>query len=166
MIRKLRVLPGLLALAATAAFGANPPAPARPAVARLGWLAGSWRCEKAGRVTDEQWLAPAAGMMLGVARTVAKGKVLEYEFLQIREGPGGDVFFVALPAGQKETAFRLSTQTERTVVFENQEHDFPQTIAYALQADDTLLAVIEGPGPGGAPKKLEWVYQRRAGPAP
>ena len=30
------------------------------------------------------------GVMLGMARTVAKGKVLEYEFVQIREGPGAD----------------------------------------------------------------------------
>src|SRR5688572_9402981 len=81
-------------------------APAAPGIDQLAWLAGSWRLEKAGRVTDEQWMAPAGGVMLGMSRTVAKGKVLEHEFLQIREGPGGELAYVALPSRQKEATFK------------------------------------------------------------
>lgn len=153
----LMILPALV-LAAT-----NPP-PGQPApaavIARLGWLAGQWRLEKAGRVTEEHWMAPAGGVMLGMARTVAKGRVLSQEFTQIREGPGGELYFIAQPSGQKEAAFRLLSLTETAVVFENKEHDFPQTISYRLNPDGTMLAYIEGPGPGGVTKRIEYPYKR------
>jgi hypothetical protein len=129
-------------------------------VSRIGWLAGHWRMEKAGRVLDEQWMAPAGGVMLGMARTVAKGKTLENEFLQIREGPGGELYYIAQPSGQKETAFRLTSLAETEVVFENKEHDFPQRISYRQNSDGTLLASIEGPGKDGTTKRIEYPYRR------
>ncbi len=153
----LLLLPALV-LAADKPKGAKP-APAA-IIAKLGWLAGHWRMEKAGRVIDEQWMAPAGGVMLGMARTVAKGRELEHEFTQIREGPGGELFYIAQPSGQKEAAFKLQSLTDTEVVFENKEHDFPQVIGYRLQPDGTVLAYIEGPGPDGTTKRIEFPYQR------
>jgi hypothetical protein len=140
------------------------PKPGMPApsavVTQLGWLAGNWRLEKAGRVIDEHWMAPAGGVMLGMARTVSKGRVISSEFTQIREGPGGEMFFIAQPSGQKEAAFRLISIAETEVVFENKEHDFPQTVSYRLNSDGTMLAYIEGPGPNGSTKRIEFPYKR------
>jgi hypothetical protein len=98
--------------------------------------------------------------MLGMARTVAKGRLVEYEFVQIREGPGGDLFYIAQPSGQKEAAFPIKTLADNAVVFENPLRDFPQSISYTLLADGTLLAAIEGPGPDGQLKRVEFPYQR------
>ncbi len=135
------------------------PAPP-PAITKITWLAGSWRQEKAGRVIEEQWMAPAGGVMLGMGRTVSKGRVVEYEFTQIREGPGGELYYIATPSGQKETTFRILTLADNAIVFENKEHDFPQTVGYTLQTDGTLLAYIEGPAPDGTTKRLEFTYAR------
>ena len=154
-MRFARCLPLLLLPVLTPAAG-QPVVP----IARLGWLAGSWRLEKGGRVIDEQWMAPAGGVMLGMARTVAKGRVLSHEFTQIREGPGGELYFIAQPSGQKEAAFRLLSLTETGVVFENKEHDFPQTVGYSLRPDGTMLAYVEGPGPDGGTKRIEYPYKR------
>lgn len=129
-------------------------------IERLAWLAGSWRQEKAGRVTDEQWMAPAGGVMLGMSRTVAKGKVVELGFLQIRAGPGGELFYVAQPQRQKEAAFKAQAQTDTEVVFENREHDFPQVIGYRLNADGSLLAWLEGPRADGTTRRVEFAYRR------
>jgi hypothetical protein len=131
-----------------------------PSVARLGWLAGNWRLERNGRVVDEQWMAPAGGVMLGMSRTVAKGKVIEHEFIQIREGPGGDLYFIAQPSGQKEAAFRVLTQTDTEIVFENKEHDFPQTIGYGLRPDGAVHAWIAGPREDGTIRRVEFTYRR------
>jgi hypothetical protein len=141
---------------------ANPASPKTGAAAlgQLAWLAGHWRMEKAGRVIDEQWMAPAAGVMLGMSRTIARGKVMEHEFMQIREGPGGALFFIAQPSGQKEAAFQVLSVSEREAVFENKQHDFPQRITYALQADGSLLASIEGPGKDGQSRRVEFAYRR------
>ncbi len=141
-------------------FAQDAPPGAAASVARLGWLAGQWRMEKNGRVVDEHWMAPAGGVMLGMSRTVAKGRVVEHEFLQIREGPGGELFYVAQPARQKEAAFKLVAQGETQVVFENKEHDFPQVIGYILQSDDVLLAYIEGSRGDGTTRRVEYVYRR------
>jgi len=136
------------------------PAP-MPQLAKLAWLAGSWRTEKAGRVTEEQWMEPAGGTMLGMSRTVVKGRVTEYEFMQIREGPGGTLFFVAHPSGQKEAAFQLLELGDQAVIFENQAHDFPQRILYTRQSDGSVLAAIEGPLlPDSTRKRIEFPYER------
>jgi hypothetical protein len=129
-------------------------------IVKLAWLAGHWRLEKAGRVIDEYWMAPAGGVMLGMGRTVSKGKELEHEFLQIREGPDGELYYVALPSRQQEATFKMVSLTDTEVVFENKEHDFPQTIGYSLGPDDTALAYIEGPGPNGETKRIEFAYKR------
>jgi Domain of unknown function (DUF6265) len=131
-----------------------------PAIAKLTWLAGNWRMERNNRVVDEQWMIPAGGVMLGMGRTVVKGKEVEHEFLQIREGPGGALFYIAMPSGQKEAAFQVKSQTDTSVVFENQLHDFPQRISYTLQPDGSLLAAIEGTSPDGEAKRIEFPYQK------
>jgi hypothetical protein len=135
------------------------PAPP-PAINKLVWLAGNWRMERNGRLIDEQWMTPAGGVMLGMTRTVAKGRLVEYEFVQIREGPGGDLFYIAQPSGQKETSFQIKSLSDTAVVFENQLHDFPQRVSYSLLADGSLLAAIEGQGPDGQLKRVEFPYQR------
>jgi hypothetical protein len=162
-----RVLAALfLGLAALlpAGLAADKAKAAKPApsfnIIKLGWLAGHWRQERAGRVTDEIWMASAGGVMLGMGRTVAKGKELEHEFLQIREGPGGELYFVAQPSGQTEATFKMVSLTDTEVIFENKEHDFPQTIGYSLGPDDTMVAYIEGPAPNGETKRVEFAYKR------
>lgn len=160
----MRVLSFVLALLLPAAVFAQDQKAAPASLARLAWLAGSWRMEKAGRIVDEHWMAPAGGVMLGMARTVAKGKVVEHEFTQIREGPGGELFFIAQPARQKEAAFKLVAQTDTDVVFENKEHDFPQTIHYSLRTEGTLLAAIEGPKADGTTRRIEFLYRRAPAP--
>ena len=86
-----------------------------PTIVKLAWLAGNWRMEKNGRVIDEQWMAPAGGLMLGMGRTIAKGRVVEQEFLQIREGPVGALFYIAQPSGQKEATFTLASLSDMSV---------------------------------------------------
>ena len=71
-----RTVLGLLFLS-MAVFAADPapkpPVTASMAISQLGWLAGNWRLERNGRVVDEQWMAPAGGVMLGMSRTVIPG---------------------------------------------------------------------------------------------
>lgn len=145
-------------------FAADPPKPGQAAAAvainQLTWLAGHWRMEKGGRVVDEQWMAPAAGVMLGMSRTIARGKVVGHEFTQIREGPGGALYFIAMPSGQKEAAFQLVSLSATEAVFENPEHDFPRKISYTLLADGSMRAAIEGPGKDDQTRRIEFSYKK------
>ena len=137
-------------------------APPAPIIAKLAWLAGNWHQEKSGRVTDEQWMAPVGGVMLGMSRTVAKGRVVEQAFLQIREGPGGDLFYVLQVAGQPEAAYQGSTVSESEIVFENPERDYPRKISYRLQPDGGLQVRLEGTDAEGQPKVTQSALEKAA----
>lgn len=112
-------------------------------VEELAWLAGCWVSIGAEAGSGEQWMAPAGGTLLGVARTVKGSTTVAHEFLQIRESAGGGLEYIADPSGQNEAIFSLVRLSESEVIFENPNHDFPQRIIYRL-AGETLLGRIEG----------------------
>ena len=86
--------------------------------------------------------------MLGISRTVADGKTVEFEFMQIREEASGEILFIAKPSGQPEATFKMIKGSAREVIFENPQHDFPQRVIYRLQDDGSLLGRIEGVSKG------------------
>lgn len=100
--------------------------------------------------------------MLGVSRTTAGERTLEYEFIVLRSDESGQVLYVAKPSGQVETVFTLKRVSASEAVFENPGHDFPQRIIYSLLPDGGLLAAIEGIRDGGL-RRVEFPY-RRVGP--
>ena len=114
------------------------------------WIAGCWQQGDGpdSKLYQEQWMKPAAGMMIGMARNIAKGKVREWEFLLIRQDADGNVYYVAKPSGQAEASFKLTKSTPTESVFENPEHDFPQRIIYRYLGEGSLLARIEGVNQG------------------
>lgn len=148
-------------LGAIAQARAQEAASGNPDVDALVWLAGCWMGSTAGRLVEEQWMAPRGGTLLGTSRTVVDDRTTEYEFLQIRQQDDG-VFFVARPSGQTETAFRLVTLAaalSSEAVFDNPTHDFPQRVIYRLQPDGSLLARIEG-AKDGSPLAVDLPMRR------
>ena len=145
------------ALVTALALVAILPARQTPAMSDAGFLAGCWRSERGGRTIDEQWMAPAGTSMLGMSRTVAGGKTVEFEFLQIRQQADG-VFYVARPSGQPEASFKLVKAGAGELVFENPAHDFPQRILYK-RTGDSLAARIEGKM-NGKDRGIDFPYVR------
>jgi hypothetical protein len=130
---------------------------------RVAWLHGCWEQVSTQRTVEEQWMAPRAGAMLGMGRTVRDGKLLEYESVMIREDAGGLVY-EAHPSGQPPASFRMKELSNDTVVFENPQHDFPQRVAYRRDGADQITAWVEGT-PNGRPRRAEFPYRRaRCGP--
>jgi hypothetical protein len=113
-------------------------------LARVAWLAGCWQADGGEPGSTEQWMAPAGGAMLGMSRTLRRGRMATHEFMQIREASGGGIEFHAQPAGQPPATFAASRVSETEVVFENPAHDFPQRVVYAANGPGKLLARIEG----------------------
>lgn len=152
-------------VAPVSAVAPSTSAPAiRGPISRLAWLAGCWRRETPARVVEEQWMAPAGGLMLGVSRTVSPGdqRLIEYEVMRIEEKDGGLVF-TARPSGQSEASFPSVELGDSLVVFENLAHDFPQRVAYRRAHDGSLRAWIEGTV-DGKPRQVEFPYGRAACP--
>lgn len=129
--------------------------------APLAWLAGCWTQQGREAGSVEQWMAPAGGLMLGMARTLKNGRVVEFEFMQIRADAEGRLSYIAQPQGRPPTEFKLLSQGEADAVFENPGHDFPQRVSYRRTEVDRLVARIEGVA-GGKPRGIDFPMQRAA----
>jgi hypothetical protein len=113
-------------------------------ISDLVWLSGCWSASDQDAGSGEQWMPPAGGTMLGMNRTVRGNETVAFEFIRIVEQDDGSLVFVASPSGQGTTEFALVRLSDREVIFENPDHDFPQRIIYRLVSDEELLGRIEG----------------------
>jgi hypothetical protein len=132
---------------------------AQPALADLAWLAGHWGSEKDGRLTEEVWLAPAGGLLLGMNRSSSQGGRTEFEYLRIVERKSG-IVYVASPGGGPSTDFPLVEARKGFALFENPAHDFPRRLHYELDAEGALRVRASGEM-GGQERTLEWTWSRR-----
>lgn len=128
---------------------------------QLAWMAGSWAGEQEGVRSEEHWIAPEGGLMLGLHRDLGGGKAVFFEFLRIEKRPDG-IVYLASPRGAPATPFRLIESKGKRAVFENPTHDFPKRILYWMSEDGSLHARIEG-APGEKKKAQEWVWRRAPG---
>ncbi len=104
-------------------------------------------------------MKPAGGTMLGLSRTIAGEKTIEFEFMRIAQEADGEIYFIAKPSGQAEARFKLVKVGQREVIFENPTHDFPQRIIYRSRDDGVLLGRIEGRS-NGQPKAVDFPMRR------
>ena len=151
---------------ATAPPPASPPAAAQPAsppaapltIDRVAFLQGCWEQASERQSIEEQWTAPRGGTMLSVGRTVRDGRLVDFEFVVLREQDGA-LAYEAHHSTQDPAVFTARTATDVRVVFENPEHDFPKSVGYERTGPDSLLAWIEGPRRGGN-RRMDFIYKR------
>ncbi len=164
MSRRCKTARRVGAAAAVAAVLLGPPSLAAQRAGgpaeRLGWLAGCWSDVSGDRVTEEHWMGPRGGMLLGGSRTVAGGRTVAYEQVRVFER-GGVLVFNARPSGQAEAEFAQVELTDSAVAFENPKHDFPQRVVYRLRSDGSLAARIEGTQ-GGERRAVDFPMRRVA----
>ena len=132
-----------------------------PKIEGLAWISGDWQSAAGGRAQfEEHWTLPAGDTMIGMGRTVAGGKTVEFEFLRI-EQRGDDIYYVANPNGNcPQTDFKLTRLTPQEVIFENPTHDFPKRVMYRKNSDGSLLASIDG-GEGTKSQSFPYVPMKR-----
>jgi len=127
--------------------------------AGVAWMEGSWISVNGRRTVEEHWTSPAGGALLAVSRTLVDGRLAEFEFLRIVERDG-TLIYVAQPSGRPPTEFAMTRLDDRSVTFENPQHDFPKTIRYEKRADGSLMASIAG---AGNERMMSWVFVSKAG---
>ena len=101
-------------------------------------------------------MQPVAGTMIGMGRTVAGTRTVEFEYLRLEER-GADIFYVAHPKARcPGTDFKLTSLTGQTATFENPQHDFPKRIIYKKNSDGSVTASIDG---GEGTRSMSFAYQ-------
>src|SRR5215469_15138300 len=97
----MRILPLLFLVASASA----------ESIDSLAFMRGCWAFDSKDGHTEEHWIAPSGGTMLGISRTVAQGKTVFTEYAQIREENGAITMQVQIGLAQKATTFRLANLT-------------------------------------------------------
>lgn len=131
-----------LLLAAVLAVTALPLGAERPAAAPLpDWMAGTWMMEDGANWSDEVWMDPRGGIMLGVARSGFGPQLQFWEVSQIRRKADGTISLLAQPQGKPASEFPMVLHSEEAIEFANPAHDYPQRIRYWRQGQ-LLMAEI------------------------
>jgi hypothetical protein len=128
-------------------------------VEQFAWISGCWESDDGKERIEEFWMKPAGKSMMGMSRTVAGGKTVFTEHIQIREQNGQTAYIVALGMGATPVVFKLIKGSDSEAVFENPTHDFPQRIIYRRESPDALFARIEGQEKG-VNKAIDFRYKR------
>ncbi len=171
----MRRLPTLIALLTATLLlgGAVPgryaakavPAGEVPSISGLQFMAGPWHTKAGkdkGAITEEVWMAPRGGTMLGVSRVTNKNRTVFWEQLRIEERAGDGVYYVASPMGRSPgTDFRLTKLGSGFAVFENPEHDWPQSITYGLTDLEGQLEVVASGTQKGEQRVETWSFLRQ-----
>jgi hypothetical protein len=124
---------------------------------RAAFMKGCWSRVSGPRVVEEQWMAPRAGTMMGMSRTVRGDTLVEYEYVRVFERDG-KLVYAAQPSSQAPAEFESKQIEDRAITFENTAHDFPQRIIYRA-AGDSLHARIEGTM-NGRERGIDFRYAR------
>jgi Domain of unknown function (DUF6265) len=129
-----------------------------PTLGDISWIAGDWQTSPGGKAQiEEHWTQVAGASMMGVSRTVAGDKTVEFEYLRI-EQRGDGIYYVAHPKARcPGTDFKLTRASATEAVFENPQHDFPKRIIYSKGADDSLTASIDG---GEGSKAMSFAFKK------
>jgi hypothetical protein len=165
---KLRMVQPVLVLVISIAFFAGlPDLPANSSAAQhpaatladFAWLVGSWEGAMGKSRVEEYWSRSDGDIMVGMGRTLANGKVREFEFLRIEARPDG-IYYVAHPNARPGVDFKLAQWDGREAVFVNPGHaDHLKKIIYRKNPDGSVTARIEGED-NGKLFAVDFPYQR------
>ena len=128
----------------------------------LGWLAGCWRGSVNQREFREHWLPLRGGMMVGAGHTVLQDKTQDFEYMRIEARPDG-VYYVVIPSGKPEAAFKLTTiRSDEQVsefAFVRDGNAFPDRMIYVRGQEGWLYATVQG-SLSGAERKVTYPMRR------
>ena len=126
----------------------------------LAWMSGDWQTAAGGRAQiEEHWTTPAGGSMIGMGRTIAGDKTVEFEYLRLEQRADA-IYYVAHPKARcPGTDFKLTRLSAKEAVFENPQHDFPKRVTYQKNSDGSLTASIDG-GEGTKSQKFAYFPMR------
>jgi len=150
-----------IALAAIAPAGAGSARAAAPDSGAPGWMAGCWSQDSlslgaAPKWTEECWMAPRGGVMLGAGRAGSGDRLDEWEAMQIIAGPDGRLVYWASPGGAARVGFTEASRGPTEIVFANAGHDYPQRIRYWREGAmlNAEISLIDGS------RAMRWRYKR------
>lgn len=110
------------------------------------WLIGTWENKTAKGSIYETWHKVNDLEFSGKSYMLKEKDTIVFETVQLLQD-GNTLFYIPTVKGQNGNLpvhFITKTVSETQLVFENQQHDFPQVITYTQNGTDALVAEISG----------------------
>jgi hypothetical protein len=122
----------------------------------LDWLSGTWISETETQILKEHWEKVSSNTFEGIGKTInKKSKTENFESLRLME-MSGEIFYLAKVATNNlPVAFKLTSKTDSTLVFENPDHDFPKQITYIRENESSMHVVV-----GEGEKSFKIIFHR------
>ena len=120
------------------------------------FMTGCWNLNEGDHWTQECWMEPKGGLMLGASREGIGDKLKSWEQLRVELGAAGKVVLWASPHGHAAVPFEAAAMSGSAVEFINANHDYPQRIRYELKGDrlEAQISLINGRN------VVRWTYVR------
>lgn len=113
---------------------------------QLRQLKGTWKTMVNGKTIFETWNLQSEIEMSGMSYKLNNSDTVIFERTRIVRH-NKQISYIAKVANQnqgKEVVFKLVSSFNKTFIFENPEHDFPQRVAYQFTSSDSVHAWIDG----------------------
>jgi hypothetical protein len=109
-------------------------------------LSGTWKMETKRGAIYENWTRTGKEEMQGKSYKLNGTDTVVLENVRLSKSADG-LFYIPVVSDQnagKPVSFKMIDSKNKTFVFENKEHDFPQRIIYHIVSKDSVHAWIEG----------------------
>jgi hypothetical protein len=120
------------------------------------FMSGCWDLIKGEHWTQECWMEPKGGLMLGASREGTGAKLKSWEQLRIEQSADGKITLFASPRGRPGLPFEGRAVSSTAIEFTNATHDYPQRIRYELKDGklEAQISLVDGSKP------VRWTYVR------
>jgi hypothetical protein len=110
------------------------------------FLTGCWDVVEGDHWTQECWMEPKAGMMLGASREGMGAKIKSWEQMRVEQSADGKLTLFASPHGRTAVPFEARAVSANAIEFANASHDYPQRIRYELKNGrlNAEISLIDG----------------------
>jgi hypothetical protein len=110
------------------------------------WLTGTWENKTSKGSIYETWSKSNDDEFNGKSYIVKEKDTIIFETIKLVQEQNGLFYIPSVYNQNKNLPIRFSAKiiSETQLVFENPQHDFPQTISYTKITSDSLVAEISG----------------------
>lgn len=116
-----------------------------PRIADLSWLEGNWAGSDGSSDWESVYTGGRGNVIVGASKELKGERCIMMDFEHFYER-AGELRMRPFPFGKPSVEFTLNSDRgeARRAVFENPEHDFPNTFVYHRVADDRLKITLVG----------------------
>ena len=107
---------------------------------------GNWHHSSTEGDATEKWSPGNDSIYTAESFITVKNDTVFYETVSL-EQRDSSLYYIVSAKGQNtggSVSFKLTSDSDTTLVFENPDHDFPKKITYNRIGDDSLFAEISG----------------------